>query len=74
MWPKLSPVIWFRIASSASTTPNADINVTAQTPPSFILQAENDPVHVENSTVYFLALKNARVPAEMHIYAEGGHG
>ena len=54
--------------------PNADINPTADTPPSFIVQAENDPVHIENSTVYFLALKNAKVPAELHIYAEGGHG
>ncbi len=53
---------------------NADINVTDKTPPSFIVQAEDDPVHVENSTVYFLALKNAKVPAEMHLYAEGGHG
>ncbi len=54
--------------------PNPEIIVTAQTPPSFILQAEDDPVHVENSTVYFLALKNAKVPAEMHLYAAGGHG
>ena len=54
--------------------PNAEIKVTSETPPSFILQAENDPVHVENSTVYFLALKNAKVPTELHIYAEGGHG
>jgi acetyl esterase/lipase len=54
--------------------PNPDIHVTAQTPPSFIVQAEDDPVHVENATVYFLALKNAKVPAELHIYAEGGHG
>jgi acetyl esterase/lipase len=54
--------------------PNAEINPTAQTPPSFIVQAEDDPVHVENSTVYFLALKNAKVPVEMHIYAQGGHG
>jgi acetyl esterase/lipase len=53
---------------------NADIHPTEQTPPSFIVQAEDDPVHVENSTVYFLALKNAKVPAEMHVYAEGGHG
>jgi acetyl esterase/lipase len=53
--------------------PNPDIHPTANTPPTFILQAENDPVHVENSVVYFLALKNARVPAELHIYAEGGH-
>jgi acetyl esterase/lipase len=53
---------------------NHDINVTAQTPPSIIVQAEDDPVHVENSTAYFLALKNAKVPAELHLYAEGGHG
>jgi acetyl esterase/lipase len=54
--------------------PNPDIQVTNKTPPSFIVQAEDDPVHVENATVYFLALKNARVPAELHIYAQGGHG
>jgi acetyl esterase/lipase len=54
--------------------PNPEIHVTAKTPPSFIVQAEDDTVHVENSTVYFLALKNAKVPAEMHLYAQGGHG
>lgn len=54
--------------------PNPDINPTADTPPTFIGQAEDDPVHVENAVVYFLALKNAKVPAELHIYAQGGHG
>ncbi len=54
--------------------PNPDIPVTSQTPPSFILQAEDDPVHVENAMVYFQALKSAKVPAELHIYAQGGHG
>jgi acetyl esterase/lipase len=54
--------------------PNPEIHPTEKTPPSFIVQAEDDPVHVENSTVYFLALKNAKVPVEMHLYAEGGHG
>jgi acetyl esterase/lipase len=53
---------------------NPDIQITATTPPSFIVQAEDDPVHVENATVYFLALKKANVPAELHIYAQGGHG
>jgi acetyl esterase/lipase len=48
--------------------------VTAQTPPTFLLQAENDPVHVENAVMYFLALKTAKVPAELHVSAEGGHG
>jgi acetyl esterase/lipase len=54
--------------------PNSAIHVTENTPPSFIVQAEDDPVHVENATVYFLALKNAKIPAELHIYAQGGHG
>jgi acetyl esterase/lipase len=53
---------------------NHQIHVTGDTPPSFIVQTEDDPVHVENSTVYFLTLKNASVPAEAHIYASGGHG
>jgi acetyl esterase/lipase len=54
--------------------PNADIHPTADTPPTFVVQAEDDPVHVENALVYYAALKNAKVPAELHIYAEGGHG
>ncbi len=53
---------------------NADIHPIDKTPPSFIVQAEDDGVHVENATVYFLALKDAKVPAELHIYAQGGHG
>ena len=53
---------------------NPEIHVTDKTPSSFLVQAEDDPVHVENSTVYFLALKNAKVPVEMHLYAQGGHG
>ncbi len=57
-----------------SFAPNPDIHPTADTPPTFVLQAEDDPVHVENAVVYFVALKNAKVPAELHIYAQGGHG
>ncbi|HEX4285640.1 MAG TPA: alpha/beta hydrolase [Terracidiphilus sp.] len=53
---------------------NADIKPTADTPPSFIVQAEDDPVHVENATNYFLQLKQVKVPAELHIYSQGGHG
>ena len=54
--------------------PNPDIHPNAKTPPTFLVQAEDDPVHVENALVYFSALKNAGVPAELHVYAEGGHG
>jgi len=53
---------------------NPYIPVTKQTPPTFLLQAEDDPVDsVNNSLVYFIALRKAGVPAEMHLYAHGGH-
>ncbi len=64
---------YLAVAENAMAT-NPEIQPTAQTPPSFIVQAEDDPVHVENATNYFLQLKQAKVPAELHIYAEGGHG
>jgi acetyl esterase/lipase len=53
---------------------NPEINPTKDTPPTFIVQAEDDPVHVENAVVYFMQLKKAGVPAELHIFAQGGHG
>jgi len=53
---------------------NPDIQVTDQTPPTFLLQAEDDPVdRVEHSLVYYAALRKAKVPVEMHLYAHGGH-
>ncbi|HUX46280.1 MAG TPA: alpha/beta hydrolase [Terracidiphilus sp.] len=53
---------------------NPDVQPTADTPPTFLVQAEDDPVHVENAVVYYMALKQAGVPAELHVYAQGGHG
>jgi acetyl esterase/lipase len=53
---------------------NSDIRVTKQTPPTFLVQNEDDPVDpVEHSLVYYRALKKAGVPVEMHLYAQGGH-
>jgi acetyl esterase/lipase len=51
-----------------------DIPVTKETPPTFLVQAEDDPVHVENAVLYFMELKKAGVEAELHVYARGGHG
>lgn len=46
----------------------------ANTPPTFIAMTQDDGVRVENALYYYLALKNAKVPAEMHLYPNGGHG
>ncbi len=53
---------------------NPDLHITSQTPPTFLLQAEDDHVdNVNDSLAYYIALKNAGVPVEMHLYAQGGH-
>ncbi|MHC4229024.1 MAG: alpha/beta hydrolase [Planctomycetota bacterium] len=49
--------------------------VTSETPPTFLVHANDDkPVPPENSISFYLALRKANVPAEMHIYEKGGHG
>ncbi len=52
-----------------------ELQVTAQTPPTFLYHTTNDNlVAVENSVQFYLALRKARVPAEMHLFENGAHG
>jgi hypothetical protein len=52
---------------------NPEVPVTSQTPPTFLLQAEDDHVDsVYDSLAYYIALQKAGVPVEMHLYAQGG--
>lgn len=52
-----------------------EFQVSAQTPPTFIIHATDDnSVPVENSLLYYQALKTNKVAAEMHIFPSGGHG
>jgi acetyl esterase/lipase len=54
--------------------PDIAAHLTKTAPPTFILQNEDDHVDgINQALVYYIALKNAGVPAEMHIYAQGGH-
>ncbi|MGP8019685.1 MAG: alpha/beta hydrolase, partial [Limisphaerales bacterium] len=54
---------------------NPNVPVTTNTPPTFLVQAEDDHVDgVEQSLVYYVGLKKAGVPGDMHLYARGGHG
>ena len=53
---------------------NPEVKVSDQTPPTFLLHAQDDPIDpVENTLVYYAALRKAGVPAEMHVFAKGGH-
>jgi acetyl esterase/lipase len=52
-----------------------DLRVTPETPPTFLFHTTNDNgVPVENSVRFFLALRKAKVPAEMHLFENGPHG
>ncbi len=55
--------------------PAADLHITAKAPPILLIHATDDPISaVDHSVVMYLALKRAGVPAELHVYASGGHG
>ncbi len=56
-------------------TVSTDLQVTPQTPPTFLqLSTDDDIVSPENSVRFYTALLKAGVPVEMHIYQSGGHG
>jgi acetyl esterase/lipase len=60
--------------SSSADGLNPDVPVTSRTPPTFLLQAEDKHMDsVYDSLAYYIALEKAGVPAEMHLYAQGGH-
>lgn len=51
-----------------------EIKVGADTPPAFISAAQDDVKNVRNAIGYYLSLKENNVPADLHMFAEGGHG
>lgn len=51
-----------------------EVPVTSQAPPTFLMMTQDDGVRVESALFYYLALKQAKVPTELHLYPSGGHG
>jgi acetyl esterase/lipase len=65
--PNLSPALIELLSNERHVTP--------QTPPTFLFHTSDDPVvPVQNSIDFYLALRTAGVPAEMHLYQHGPHG
>ena len=61
--------------NSIALNPDIRTHITADTPPTFLLQNEDDDSdRIEDSLSYYVGLKRAGVPVEMHTYAQGGHG
>ena len=87
MYPVISFTEWYTHKGSRRNllgeNPGEDLmesfsnekQVTPETPPTFLVHADDDEVvPPENSIAFYLALRKAKVPAEMHIYEKGGHG
>ncbi len=62
------------VVKRGESTLAPEIRVDSDTPPMFIAMSDDDPVNPENAARLYLALKQAGVPAELHIFATGGHG
>ncbi len=66
---------WKILADGSLTELKPEIHIGPTTPPTFLAQANDDPGSLaEGSTLAFLALRKAKVSAELHIYSTGGHG
>ncbi len=60
--------------NSIALNPNIKNYITRRTPPTFLLQNEDDHVDsIEDALSYYMGLKAANVPVELHAYAQGGH-
>jgi len=51
-----------------------ELTIPKDTPPAFMAHADDDKVSAMRSIAFYTALKQAGIPAELHIYARGGHG
>ena len=51
-----------------------EVKVSDKTPPTFIVQAQDDNSYINSSLFYYYALKEAKVPSALHLYPSGGHG
>lgn len=71
----LKSILGLHPTISQETAFSVERQVTADTPPTFLAQAQDDPVSpIQNSYLMDAALKKADVPVEMHIFQSGGHG
>ena len=72
--PDFTVLVYPAFLSVDGVNLSKEITVSSDTPPAFIVQAEDDKAFVASSTAYYLGLAKADVPCELHIFPRGGHG
>ena len=72
--PDFTALIYPAYLSDLELNLAPEFKIDADVPPTFLIQAEDDGICVENSLAWYLALKRAGVAVEMHLWPDGGHG
>lgn len=72
--PDFAFLIYPAYLKAEGWTTDPELAISDKTPPTFLTQAENDKPHIGSGLAYYIALEQAGVPAEMHVFATGGHG
>lgn len=72
--PNFTILVYPAYLAGENFTISPELKVDQNTPPTILIQTEDDHSHVNSSLFYYYALKQAKVPAALHIYPSGGHG
>lgn len=72
--PDFCAIIYPAYLSGKGFTLASDVKPSSQTPPTFIVQTQDDTNYINSSIFYYYALKENKVPVTMHLYSTGGHG
>ena len=72
--PDFALIIYPAYLSTPSYRMADGLPVTADTTPTLLIQSQDDAPYIDSSIAYYIALKEAKVPVEMHLFPDGGHG
>ena len=72
--PNFCALIYPAYLSGENFSLAPDVKVSRDTPPTFLVQAEDDKSFINSSLFYYYALKELDVPVSVHLYPKGGHG
>ena len=72
--PDFTVLVYPAYLATGKYTVVPEVPVDGQTPPAFIVQTQDDTHYIDSSIAYYTALKDAGVPAELHLFPVGGHG
>lgn len=72
--PDFTALIYPAYLSADNFSISPELKVDENTPPTILIQTQDDNSYIDSSIFYYYALKQAKVPVAMHLYPSGGHG